>query len=412
MGEPQECAKALSELDGAKLSADDVEVLMQYAVPEEHEFEILKFLKEKHPTVPMGIPEKYMWVFGQVKRAKEKLKLWHFTRVVVEEVEINRSKISDFDAMCEAVMNSKSLKSIFGFILAIGNYMNGGTGRGRYDGFHVSLTLEQLGNCKETKSGKGQFTLTRFILQHFFEKESQTWNDLVDDLTPLLLNVSRRIKQVEGADVLNRNNRVDIADFESKVSFIQKNCQMQKSTLDTIIKETTDAKDAFKQTMPALFQKAETMVEDLAKLRDKTKADYQTMLKSLHMEKSMKADDFCLMWDQFLVPEHRLLGFDPAQRGKFVIPKFCADKVFYPDDLAILWGFKELPIPTKKDKDGGGDDGKKKKDKKHKFKKSDADDEDDPKEIAMKRQSTKKSKPAGERKKKKKKKKKKKIPWL
>merc|ERR1712194_440614 len=317
--DPQECARGLAELDEEVLSVEAMENLIQHACPEDHEFALLQFLKEKHPTVPLAIPEQYMWVFGQVKRAKEKLNVWMFTRAVADEVEVNRSKIADFKAMCEGIQNSTALKSVFGFILGVGNYMNGGTGRGRYDAFYVDKTLEQLANCKETKSGKGSYTLATFVLRHLVEQEPDVWENLIDDMTPLFLNVSRRIKQVEGADFLNRNNKVNIADYEGIVTAIDKNCKNYKKTLESILKEIPDNdKDPFKLTMPVMFAKAEAAVNELVKLREKTQEDYKKMLKQLNMESSLKADDFCMMWDKFLVPEGLILAFDPQQRSKFI----------------------------------------------------------------------------------------------
>merc|ERR1712085_175809 len=240
------------------------------------------------------------------------------------------------------------------------------------------------------------YTLATFVLRHLVEQEPDVWENLIDDMTPLFLNVSRRIKQVEGADFLNRNNKVNIADYEGIVTAIDKNCKNYKKTLESILKEIPDNdKDPFKLTMPVMFAKAEAAVNELVKLREKTQEDYKKMLKQLNMESSLKADDFCMMWDKFLVPEGLILAFDPQQRSKFIIPKFCADKSFYPDDLSVLWGFKAPKVEKKKEEDEGK---KGKKAKKHKFKGKDDEDEGDKKKDKEKARESKRpaKKDAGE----------------
>ena len=61
---------------------------------------------------------------------------------------------------------SSSLKKVFGLILALGNYMNGGNRqRGQADGFG----LEILPKLKDVKSKENSITLLHFIVMKYIE---------------------------------------------------------------------------------------------------------------------------------------------------------------------------------------------------------------------------------------------------
>ena len=63
-------------------------------------------------------------------------------------------------------MMNTSIKRIFGLILALGNYMNGGNRqRGQADGFG----LEILPKLKDVKSKDSSYTLLHFIVNKYIE---------------------------------------------------------------------------------------------------------------------------------------------------------------------------------------------------------------------------------------------------
>merc|ERR1719210_745218 len=133
------------------------------------------------------------------------------------------------------------------------------------------------------------------------------------------MNTLMRIKQVDGADKVNRNPKVNIEDYESIVNSMKARATTMKGYITEILKEFNDDTDPFKLRMPALFKKAEDSVNKLVTLRDETKEKYKSLLKFLAMEPTVQADKFCAMWDNFLVPESRLLKFDKSMQTKFII---------------------------------------------------------------------------------------------
>lgn len=78
-----------------------------------------------------------------------------FQATFAEELEAIHSRNSMLHSTIE-VLTSDSIKRIFGLILAIGNYMNGGNRtRGQADGFG----LEILPKIKDVKSKDATYTL-------------------------------------------------------------------------------------------------------------------------------------------------------------------------------------------------------------------------------------------------------------
>lgn len=68
--------------------------------------------------------------------------------------------------LCFQALTSDNIKKIFGLILAIGNYMNGGNRtRGQADGFG----LEILPKIKDVKSKDSNYTLLHFIVNKYIE---------------------------------------------------------------------------------------------------------------------------------------------------------------------------------------------------------------------------------------------------
>ncbi|MPC75426.1 Formin-2 [Portunus trituberculatus] len=89
-----------------------------------------------------------------------------FQATFAEEVEIIHNRNSMLHSTIDA-LTSDSIKRIFGLILAIGNYMNGGNRtRGQADGFG----LEILPKIKDVKSKDSSYTLLHFVVNKYIEK--------------------------------------------------------------------------------------------------------------------------------------------------------------------------------------------------------------------------------------------------
>eukprot|EP00971_Amphidinium_carterae_P049270 971054-Amphidinium_carterae.1 len=93
------------------------------------------------------------------------------------------------------------LPSLLGIVLAVGNYLNGGTSRGQADGFDLE-TLTKLDAIKDPL-GKD---IRHYIFDVYFNNFAEKAGQLIDELTACLANVSRRLnKDSDGTEKLNKS---------------------------------------------------------------------------------------------------------------------------------------------------------------------------------------------------------------
>jgi hypothetical protein len=75
-------------------------------------------------------------------------------------------KLSLVNSMCKFLTENENLKKLLAIILAVGNYLNGGSNRGQADGFQLDI----LKKLKDIKSNNPKVTLLYYIMQLYLEK--------------------------------------------------------------------------------------------------------------------------------------------------------------------------------------------------------------------------------------------------
>ena len=91
--------------------------------------------------------EKFVLTLSGIKRARERLVCWDFRNGFEDKMRQIEPKIATVTESIQQVTSSVKLKKLFGLILAIGNYMNGGSNRGQADGFSLDV-LPRLADTK------------------------------------------------------------------------------------------------------------------------------------------------------------------------------------------------------------------------------------------------------------------------
>ena len=117
--------------------------------------------------------------------------------------------------MCalQVLMTGERVKSILALVLAIGNYMNGGTTRGQADGFG----LEILPKLKDVKSKDNSHNLLQFVVQQYVRK-----HDLVPATSPSSAGTSMQVDEKalcpvpEPTDV-EKASQVNFDDVEKEI---------------------------------------------------------------------------------------------------------------------------------------------------------------------------------------------------
>ena len=114
--------------------------------------------------------EEYFLQLIDMKSLKQRLAVWQF-KIEFSEKKVNIEDIQkNFEHAFEEIKTSKSFKKILGFILCLGNILNGGTAKGQADGFYLealskTTTMKDVNNrtilqliCEKLKQEDEEFT--------------------------------------------------------------------------------------------------------------------------------------------------------------------------------------------------------------------------------------------------------------
>lgn len=343
----QDVARALEELDDNALSTDLLRVVIENACPNPAQMTQLTEARKEQPHVPMALPEQYMWVIGNLVAYQQRLDCWIFARTYLERQEAYGASLASFEAIVQSFVDSECLPSLLGLILATGNYLNGNTVRGQADGFD----LETLGKLEGIKDPAGK-DIRHFIFDVFFNALQDKASILIDELCPCFLNVTRRLaKDSDGTEKLSKQARVGVEDFDQVVNALHAEFQERHETMQMILQYFEDPADAFRLRMPEEFARAKTCIDDLVAQKERAKDKYAKLLNWFQI-KGMKSSDFCLLWDNLLVPSDLIVNKPEKVKKDVLIPSFCQNKAIHIHDLMVLWEFKDAS--DKKRVPGGG----------------------------------------------------------
>eukprot|EP00602_Paraphysomonas_sp_CaronLab_P003309 CAMPEP_0185020924 /NCGR_PEP_ID=MMETSP1103-20130426/3574_1 /TAXON_ID=36769 /ORGANISM="Paraphysomonas bandaiensis, Strain Caron Lab Isolate" /LENGTH=1483 /DNA_ID=CAMNT_0027552127 /DNA_START=20 /DNA_END=4471 /DNA_ORIENTATION=+ len=165
--QPQAIAQMIVDLDPAVLTHDIVETLIPLVPTSEETALVRAFDGNVHE---LDTPGRLFLHLVDIPRLEKRLKL-HSAILVWED---NADKVwEDLEILSNAITEFKrpeceeSLKHVLSLILAVGNYMNGGTSRGQAHGMKLDA-LMKLVNIKKTGSKKE--SLMHFVVQQHGKK--------------------------------------------------------------------------------------------------------------------------------------------------------------------------------------------------------------------------------------------------
>ena len=169
--------KAMLAMDELKLPKDKVDKFINF-VPTPAEAKSLEGYEDE-PN--LGKAETFFKILKSVdSNLKQRLELWSFKMQFNESLTIEKEKIIALKKGALCIQKSSNFKAVLTIILAIGNYMNGGTKKGQAYGFKIS-SLTQL---KRSRTVDNQQTL----LEYLYEFLQSTYKDnatFINDLRPL-----------------------------------------------------------------------------------------------------------------------------------------------------------------------------------------------------------------------------------
>eukprot|EP00929_Paragymnodinium_shiwhaense_P067325 TRINITY_DN3389_c0_g1_i2.p1 TRINITY_DN3389_c0_g1~~TRINITY_DN3389_c0_g1_i2.p1 ORF type:complete len:1660 (-),score=346.41 TRINITY_DN3389_c0_g1_i2:293-5272(-) len=349
---PDVVARALLDLDPLILDVSRIERLAEHVCPTPAEVAQLEECRKSNPGVPFATPEEYMWHVSRVPAYNVRLDCWSFAISYEERAVSYATALADFQQMVDALLQSGTLPRLLAMILAIGNYLNGGTNRGRADGFDLE-TLAKLDTIKD--AGDPSRDVRHFLFETIFSSAlprsgpgagdrsaARFAEQLLFDFLPVFTNVNRSIlRDSEGTLKVSKGVRVILEDIEDCVRSLSKDFTQRHESLQAYLQQMSDPADPMKLHMAGQFVAAKSRMDRLQEQVTKCRAGYTRVLEYLN-HNGMKTSDLVLLWDNLFVPGDLILN-KPETIRKQLMPRFCRPQVSPGiEDFLVLW---ELATP-------------------------------------------------------------------
>ncbi|XP_047493534.1 uncharacterized protein LOC125042112 [Penaeus chinensis] len=269
----------------------DLEVLQQiYEVRgSEGEINMIKAANEAMADVPLDKPEQFLLDLSKINEFAERTACFTFQATFNEELGVIHGRIHMLQSTIDVLVASESIKRIFGLILALGNYMNGGNRtRGQADGFG----LEILPKIKDVKSKETGFTLLHFVVTKYIEKYEG--EDAGTDKVQL---------PIPDPYVVERVSNLKFEDLESDLKDIEKNLKVCENRAEKVIaKSDEEHLQPFKDRMTEFFVKAKSEVESESESLKECKSQFEMVMKYFQFSgkgPEVTPYDFFSVWSPF-----------------------------------------------------------------------------------------------------------------
>lgn len=170
---------AILSMDEKALPVEKVTTLLK-CIPTPEEIEMVQGYDG--PPEQLGNPERFFLAMAQIPRLQRRLELFLFKQTFAAQLEEARGKVQLCLRTLTTLRESKALRKTLEYVLALGNYLNGGGAKGGAYGFKVAF----LPKLAATKTVDNKSNLLQFLVQ-LLERDtaSKPLQTLLDELTDL-----------------------------------------------------------------------------------------------------------------------------------------------------------------------------------------------------------------------------------
>jgi len=343
-------AQALLELDTLVLDPHRLGVVNAHFCPQPHEVAQLEECRKENPNVPFAPAERYMWHVSRVPAFRARVDCLSFVNNYEERAATYAAALTEFQSIQDSILSSKALPQLLAHILWVGNYLNGGTKRGRADGFDLE-TLTKLDSVKDNQSQNGSRDVRHFIFELFFmgklpggmqvDRQDEAYDTgvcLMEDLTPLFRCVNRTLmRDKEGMKKVVKTVKVVLEDVEGDVKELAQLFAERYESLLECLKYSDDPADTMKLVMAEQFAEARPRIARLEAQAQKCRESYAKVMAYFN-HSGMKSSDFVLLWDDFFIPPDLIVNKPETLQKEVIVPSFCKPRVAPSvDALMVLW---------------------------------------------------------------------------
>ena len=157
--------------------------------------------------------EEYFLQIVDMRSLKQRLVVWQFKLDFPDKRDIVVNVSKSFEAGFEELRSSVHFKKILGFILALGNILNGGTAKGQADGFY----LEALSKATSMKDINNR-TMMQIICEKLKAEDEE------------FVNLKNDFKNVYNMA------QYSLKEEDTKIKEIKGNFEKAKGNFDTVLK--------------------------------------------------------------------------------------------------------------------------------------------------------------------------------
>jgi len=275
-----EIKRAIIELDDNVMTPENVNALVQFA-PSAEEIEMLSSFEGDKSL--LGVPEKFTLEIMSIPRLEERLKAFGVKRQFTNKATTLKESLDIVTAAVAEVKNSKKFFGLLEVVLAVGNYLNGGTNRGRAFGFK----LDSLHKLLDVKTNNGA-TLLNYIVE-LLETKYPHLVDVQEDFPHVGDAVRESMQMLQG----------DLGKLKGDLNLVDREKNHEGHNLPG---------DKFKQAMCSFYDEANKQVTELEELFKKAEENFKATCQFYCEDPKQDSQQFFDSINKFL------LNFDKARK--------------------------------------------------------------------------------------------------
>lgn len=242
------------------------------------ESEIAEVAKAKGDLSDLATADQLVLIMAGFVGYKERVKAIIFNSSFEEDSQIILKEINRFFKVFDFIKTSDKLRTWLEIILAIGNYLNGGTSRGAAWAFKLDI----LGKLSEVKSKDNKKTLIQYIVEFIIDKLEK--EDLFD-----ILKVLKKFDKLQYQSIVESGK--EMTNRFGDVKLLKK--------LITEKKEELQPEDKSEEFLAKFYDKAEKKIEEINKKIDEINARFKEIIQLFGEDPKYTIDQFIIVFKKF-----------------------------------------------------------------------------------------------------------------
>nr|CCA17110.1 forminhomology 2 domaincontaining protein putative [Albugo laibachii Nc14] len=270
---PTDIKNAILNIDTTLINSETLNVLIQIA-PTLEEQDLLKNYNGDQAL--LGTQEKFFLEMMSIPRYTQRIKCMRFHLSFEDRVLETQAQLDILSAATDELIESRNFRKVLEHILAIGNYLNGGTPRGAAYGFKLD-TLTKLHTLRSIDP--------KINLMHFLAHQ-------LEEHDPDVVHFAGELAHVNDA------KRISLEQLRSDISVYSNELMMLRGQVQASNDET---EDQFQRVMTPFEKEAAQVVEELNREFNALENQYAELVSSFGEDpRKLGTTSFFALMDDFL----------------------------------------------------------------------------------------------------------------